>query len=177
MRVSWPTKRMAGVLSAGLLLAVSPALAEEPPVHPRAAKANKLAFAPGKGDLWNRASEDSTVDATESGRPATKPRPAFIVRGSPARKLVDVAVREDGLWLNSFATRSMPLDALSCAVLSDEIVEGLALSAGAVHRLAQEELMRQTRVCAINGSLLLTCYGGDATVSLRPAQHGDGCGG
>jgi hypothetical protein len=87
-----------------------------------------------------------------------------------------VAVRDDGIWLNSFATRSMPLDALACAVLSDEIVSQLDLPTSAVQRLAEEELMRQIRVCAVNGSLLLTCYGGAATVSLRRAQLGDGCG-
>jgi hypothetical protein len=96
-----------------------------------------------------------------------------LSRGTAARKLIDVAVRDDGVWLNSFATRAMPLDAPACAELSEEIVSRLPVSA--VERLADEDLMRQTRVCGVNGSLLVTCYGGSATVSLRPSQHGDGC--
>ncbi len=97
----------------------------------------------------------------------------MLSRGIAARKLVDVAVRDDGIWLNSFATRSMPLEAPACAELSEEIVSRLPVSA--VERLAEEDLIRQTRVCGVNGSLLVTCYGGSATVSLRPSQHGDGC--
>ena len=54
-------------------------------------------------------------------------------------------------------------------------VERRATQVGAVERLADEDLMRQTRVCGLNGSLLVTCYGGSATVSLRPSQIGDGC--
>jgi hypothetical protein len=153
------------------------------------AKGDRLVVSSGKGDLLDpkpaSAAPASAVPASAvpaSADPASlsaaagsaaKPEPVVLSRGTAARKLIDVAVRDDGLWLNSFATRSMPLDAPGCAALSEEIVSRLPVSA--VERLAEEDLMRQTRVCGVNGSLLVTCYGGSATVSLRPSQRGDGC--
>ena len=140
------------------------------PTH--AAKSDRLEPEPAKGDLLNRRPERTRP----APGPAAEP-PDVTSRGTAARKLIDVAVRDDGIWINSFATRSMPLDGPACAALGEDIVQRLALPAGAVERLAEEDLMRQTRVCALNGSLLVTCYGGAATVSLRAPQHGDGCGG
>jgi hypothetical protein len=156
-----------------ILIGGHPALAGEAPERAQAAKSDKLAVTPPNGRLLNR-NQESSDPATAAAAIMAGPGQASAPRGSPAGKLVDVAVRDDGLWLNSFQTRSMPLAAPACAALSDEIVSGLP--AGTVERLAKEELMRQTRVCAVNGSLLVTCYGGAATVSLRPARDGDGCG-
>ena len=164
-------KRAAQCLStcfAALWLAGQPALAAEAarPVH--AAKSDRLAVKPDKGDLLNRRPDRAERAAEE---------PDVTPRGTAAGRLVDVAVRDDGIWINSFATRSMPLDGPGCAALGNDIVARLDLPAGSVERLAAEDLMRQTRVCALNGSLLVTCYGGSATVSLRSPHHGDGCGG
>jgi hypothetical protein len=171
MRATRPIRQTAFSLSAAfaaLWLASQPVPAAEL-LH--AAKSDRQAVAAAKSDLLNL-----RPDPAET-RAAAMPAPAFGARGTVARKLIDVAVRDDGVWLNSFATRSMPLDAPACAELSDEIVSHLALPAGAVERLADEDLLRQTRVCAVNGSLLVTCYAGAATVSLRPPHMGDGCGG
>lgn len=174
MRVTRPIKGTVWALSAlaGLCLVERPALASEAPGSAPSAKSDKLSVTPLKGDLLNR-----KPDRARPERPAVAIKPAFTSRGSVAARLIDVAVRDDGIWLNSFATRSMPLEALACAEIGEEIVSSLALPVGAVQRLAEEELMRQTRVCAVNGSLLITCYGGGATVSLRRPQRGDGCGG
>jgi hypothetical protein len=109
------------------------------------------------------------------GSAAATDAPVPELRGPAARRLIDVAIRDEGIWLNSFETRTMPLNAIACADLSEEILLRFSLPASAVHRLAEEELMRQTRVCAVNGSLLVTCYGGAATVSLRRPHLGDGC--
>lgn len=177
MRARRQIRRAAACFSAcvaALMLVGHPTNAGENP-----AKGDRLVIAAGKGDLLdpNLANADpasfSTATTATAGSAAAKARPIFRTRGTAAPKLVDVAVRDDGVWLNSFATRSMPLDAPSCAELSEEIVSSLPVSA--VERLADEDLMRQTRVCGVNGSLLVTCYGGSATVSLRPLQHGDGC--
>jgi len=171
MQATRPIRQAALSLSAccaALWLVSQPAPAAEPL---DAAKSDRQAVAAAKSDLLNL-----RPDRAEP-RAAATPAPAFGARGTVARKLIDVAVRDDGVWLNSFATRSMPLDAPACAELSDEIVSRLTLPAGAVERLAEEDLMRQTRVCAVNGSLLVTCYAGAATVSLRPPHMGDGCGG
>ena len=164
--------RVLGACFAALWLVHQTALAGETPESESETKPEELAIGSTKGDLLTR-----KPDGAKQGRPAATDKPVFASRGPAARKLIDVAVRDDGLWLNSFATRSMPLDAFACAELSHDIVSRLALPARAVQRLAEEELMRQTRVCAVNGSLLVTCYGGAATVSLRRPQHGDGCGG
>jgi hypothetical protein len=159
---------------AALWLAGHPASAGE-----TSAKGDRLVVSSGKGDLLDPkpasavpASADP-ASLSAAAVSAAKPEPVVLSRGTAARKLIDVAVRDDGVWLNSFATRSMPLDASGCAELSEEIVSRLPVSA--VERLAAEDLMRQTRVCGVNGSLLVTCYGGSATVSLRPSQRGDGC--
>ena len=157
---------------AGLCLHAQPAPASEAPELAPSAKSDKLAVMPAKGDLLYPKPEPAAP-----ARPVVAARPAVPIRGALATRLIDVAVRDDGLWLNSFATKSMPLDADACAEIGEQIVSGLALPASAVERLAEEELMRQTRVCGVNGSMLITCYGGDATVSLRPPRHGDGCGG
>jgi hypothetical protein len=174
MRASRPIEAAAWGLSgfAGLCLLAQPVYSSETPGLAPAAKSDRLAVMPAKGDLLFPKPEP----------PAPKPpvkaaAPAIPVRGALATKLIDVAVRDDGLWLNSFATKSMPLDADACAEIGEAIVASLALPAGAVERLAEEDLMRQTRVCGDNGSMLITCYGGDATLSLRRPQHGDGCGG
>ena len=159
-----------GICLAALLLVGHPANAGA-----QSAKGDRLVVAPGKGDLLDAkpAGADPADLSTATTAPVAKAGPVVLSRGTAARKLIDVAVRDDGVWLNSFATRSMPLDAPACAELSDEIVSRLPVSA--VERLADEELMRQTRVCGVNGSLLVTCYGGSATVSLRPSERGDGC--
>jgi hypothetical protein len=172
VRAARPKGAVRGLVSgfAALWLVCQPVLADA--AREPAAKSDKLVVTPSKGDLLNR-----KPDRAKPGHPAAKPTPPLAPRGTRARELIDVAVRGDGLWLNSFATRTMPLDALACAELSNAIVSRLALPTEAVQRLAEEDLMRQTRVCAVNGSLLVTCYGGAATVSLRPSQHGDGCGG
>ena len=169
MEATRPMQRAAqglGACFAALWLVSQPVAAET--AH--AAKTDRLVLQPTKSDLL-----DHRPGRAEPAGPAVLDDSAFASRGSAARKLIDVAVRDGEIWINSFATRSMPLDALDCAVLSDEIVERLPLPASAVQRLAEEELMRQTRVCAANGNLLVTCYGGAATVSLRRPQHGDGC--
>ena len=171
MRAMRQIGRAAVALSACLAtlsLAVGPAAAGPA----QGLKSDKLIATPAKGDLLNRKPDRAEPISPPAGR---TPLPA--TRGPAARKLVDIAVRDEGLWINSFATRSMPLDAPECAELSEEIVSSLPLPVSAVQRLADEELMRQTRVCGVNGSLLVTCYGGAATVSLRPARPGDGCGG
>ena len=171
MQATRPLRETALGLSAAfaaLWLVSQPAPAAEPL---DAAKSDRQAVAAAKSDLLNL-----RPDRAEP-RAAATPAPPLGARGTVARKLIDVAVRDDGVWLNSFATRSMPLDAPACAELSDEIVSRLTLPAGAVERLAEEDLMRQTRVCAVNGSLLVTCYAGAATVSLHPPHMGDGCGG
>lgn len=174
-----PPMRQAALLPAarGLIaccaafwLAGSMALAGNAPEAAKARKSDKLAVTAEKGDLLIR-KPDRAVPVPSGAVPER----GFAAGKSPARKLIDVAVREDGLWLNSFATRSMPLEAQACAEISEEIVSRLALPVGAVERLADEELMQQTRLCAVNGSLLVTCYGGTATVSLRHPALGDGC--
>jgi hypothetical protein len=172
MRVRRQIRRAARALSACLgpfclaavLLVGHPAIAGE-----TSGKGDRLVVAPGKSDLLNLA----PPRADPASLSTSKPGPVVLSRGTAARRLIDVAMRDDGVWLNSFATRSMPLDAPDCAALGEEIVSRLPVSA--VERLADEDLMRQTRVCGVNGSLLVTCYGGSATVSLRPSQHGDGC--
>ena len=173
MRVRRQIRRAARALStclAALLLVGLPAIAGEP-----AAKSDRLVASPAKGDLLGpeQALAEPARLSTATTAAAAKVGPVVLSRGTAARRLVDVAVRDDGIWLNSFATRSMPLDAPACAELSEEIVSRLPVSA--IERLADEDLMRQTRVCGLNGSLLVTCYGGSATVSLRPTQIGDGC--
>ena len=169
MRARRQIGRAAPALSAclaALLLAGHPASAAE-----RSAKGDRLVVSPGKGDLLD--AQPASADPASADPAAAKPGPVVLSRGTAARDLVDVAVRDDGVWLNSFATRSMPLDAPGCAELGEKIVSRLPVSA--VERLAEEDLMRQTRVCGVNGSVLVTCYGGSATVSLRPLQQGDGC--
>jgi len=177
MRVRRQIRRAARALHtclAALLLVGLPAIAGEP-----AAKGDRLVASPAKGDLLGpeqaRAEPGrlSTATTAAAASAAAKLGPVVLSRGTAARRLVDVAVRDDGIWLNSFATRSMPLDAPACAELGEEIVSRLPVSA--IERLADEDLMRQTRVCGLNGSLLVTCYGGSATVSLRPTRIGDGC--
>ncbi|HUE47423.1 MAG TPA: hypothetical protein VMO81_14340 [Aestuariivirgaceae bacterium] len=155
---------------AALLLVGHPAIAGE-----TSAKGDRLVVSPVKGDLLDMKPASAVPASLSTATTATtaKPRPVVPFRGTAARKLIDVAVRDDGVWLNSFATRAMPLDGPACADLSEDIVSRLPVSA--VERLADEDLMHQTRVCGVNGSLLVTCYGGSATVSLRPSQHGDGC--
>ena len=173
MRATRPTNWAVGALSACLAAfwLAGQATAAEAAQPAYVAKSDRLNLNVPKGDLLNRKPERAGP-----GRPAAAGEPDVTSRGTAARRLIDVAVRDDGVWINSFATRSMPLEGPDCAALSDDIVHRLALPAGAVERLAEEELMRQTRVCALNGSLLVTCYGGAATVSLRHPQHGDGCG-
>jgi hypothetical protein len=173
MRASRPIGAAAWGLSglAGLLLLAQPAFASEAPGLAPAAKSDRLAIMPKSDLLYPK------PDPPAPTPPVRAATPAIPIRGALATKLIDVAVRDDGLWLNSFATKSMPADADACAEIGEAIVASLALPASAVERLAEEELMRQTRVCGVNGSMLITCYGGDATVSLRRPQHGDGCGG
>lgn len=174
MRVAQPIEAAAWGLSglAGLLLLAQPAFPSEAAGLAPAAKSDRLAVMRAKGDLLYPKPEPPAPET-----PVRAAKPAIAFSGSLATKLIDVAVRDDGLWLNSFATKSMPLDAVACAEIGEAIVAGLALPASAVERLAEEDLMRQTRVCGVNGSMLITCYGGDATVSLRPPRQGDGCGG
>ena len=192
MRVGWQISQATRALSArvvafcpvALCLAALSLVGHPANAGETSRKGDRLEVTAGKSDLLDvqPASSDpasiSTVNAASAttaaaARPAAMAGPLVLSRGTAARKLIDVAVRDDGIWLNSFATRSMPLDAPACAELSEEIVSRLPVSA--IERLADEDLMHQTRVCGVNGSLLVTCYGGSATVSLRPSKHDDGC--
>ena len=198
-RLIWATWAI-GVLGASLgalWLSHHPTFAGETPRPVSSVtKSDRLVIRPLKGNLLivkrnpakadRRAAVEKPVPpevetpvpaAAERPVPAAIEKPVVELRKPAAPKLIDVAIRDDGIWLNSFATRSMPLDDLACAELSEEIISRFRFPASAVQRLAEEDLMRQTRVCAVNGSLLVTCYGGDATVSLRRPHFGDGCGG
>lgn len=98
-------------------------------------------------------------------------------RGHMARRLVDIQLDGDRVLLNSFGTRTMPFDDTQCAGLGWQIVAQLSVPADAIHPLASDDLMHQMRVCAANGSVLITCYNGTATISLREPRPKDGCGG
>lgn len=113
-------------------------------------------------------------DASE-GRDRTA-RPA-VLRGRVARRLVDIELDQGRVLLNSYGTRTMPFDSSECAGLGWQIVAQLSVPADAVHSLASDDLMHQMRVCAANGSILITCYNDTATISVREPRPKDGCGG
>ena len=45
----------------------------------------------------------------------------------------------------------------------------------AIDTLADNLLIVQKRICAKNGSVVVTCYLNEATISLRRAKPDDGC--
>jgi hypothetical protein len=94
---------------------------------------------------------------------------------SEGRRLIDVAVKDDVVTLNSFGTSSMPLDGLACAQMAEDVVWDHSFPDPAVHILANDDLMHQVRICAANGHILITCYQNTATISLRRPTPRDGC--
>jgi hypothetical protein len=90
-------------------------------------------------------------------------------------RMVDLSVQDGAVLLNSFGTKSMPLDDLACAEMAEDIVWHQSLPNEAVHLLANNELMHQVRICAANGHVLITCYQNTATVSLRRPAPRNGC--
>jgi hypothetical protein len=91
------------------------------------------------------------------------------------RQKVDVAVRNGKLRLNNFRTLQMQMALRECRSFAGIFVADYDLPQGSIETLADNMVIVQKRICATNGSVVVTCYQNEATISMRRARPDDGC--
>lgn len=107
-----------------------------------------------------------------------KPEPA--VRKTPskpagARRAINIAYKNGKLRINRFHTVKFDLPHRECRKFPRIIMTDYKLPRKALYTLADNLAIIQKRLCAANGSIMVTCYQGQATVSMRRSRPDDGC--
>lgn len=78
--------------------------------------------------------------------------------------------------ITGFETRRDPVGRQACRQQHDAIMQAFAAQPAARARiLADQPVMFQSRICAANGEIVITCHGSDAVISPRRARPGSVC--
>lgn len=112
-------------------------------------------------------------------KPTEKPRKQSRKTAKTKAKTsrpIDIALKKGKLVLNRFHTLKFDMAHNECRTFPSLITSDYKLPSGAIDTLADNLTIIQKRICATNGSIMVTCYQNLATVSLRRARPDDGCG-
>ena len=77
--------------------------------------------------------------------------------------------------IGNFSSKSFAGGPRSCDQLGAQMVSDIGGPDGMLSTVADTELISVNRICAQNGSILLSCRNGNVTVSPRRARPDDGC--
>lgn len=77
--------------------------------------------------------------------------------------------------IDAFKTVSFAAKLSSCRQFGQMILQDVKAPANALQVLAEDRLISVLRICADNGSVVLSCRNGIATISPRKVRPGDGC--
>lgn len=177
------------------------AMAPQPgPVQPAA----MVTIVGKQGVTWTHAKSDrapslSPVQAT--GQPETVTEVIDLAGGSPETDgnlpegleegsadpaARDAARAEFAGWLSfnetsgslritGFDTLREPIGRKACRARHDEIVQAFDVDQSRARVLADQPVMFQSRICAANGEIVITCQGSDAVISPRRARPDSAC--
>ena len=131
-------------------------------------------------DEGRKASADSGAPAPtrsenikKSAKDAANNGPQFINHDVYPRLIRDPGTGE--LMINSFDTMAFPANSNSCRQLGESILQDVKAPRTALQVLAESRLISVLRICANNGSVVLSCRNGNATISPRRLRPDDGC--
>ncbi len=96
-------------------------------------------------------------------------------KAKSVRRPIDIAFKGGKLVINRFHTVKLDLPHKDCREFPAVITTDYKLKPGALETLADNMMIVQKRLCASNGSIMVTCYQNRATISLRKARPDDGC--
>ena len=91
------------------------------------------------------------------------------------RRPIDIALKNGKLVLNRFHTLKLDMVHNECREFPNILIADYKLPPKTIERLADNLTIVQKRICATNGSIMVTCYQSQATISLRRARPDDGC--
>jgi len=128
----------------------------------REASPGSSAPAPSRSQTVMKAPGNAASDVSQS-----------IDHGIGPRLIRDPETGE--LTINSFDTMSFPVDSASCRQLGESILKDVKAPRTALRVLAENRLISVLRICANNGSVVLSCRNGMVTISPRRLRPDDGC--
>ena len=114
---------------------------------------------PWAGTIWS-----STLSAS-----------GFMAPPAGSRRAINIAYKNGKLRINRFHTVKFDLPHRECRRFPRIIMTDYKLPREALYTLADNLAIIQKRLCASNGSIMVTCYQGQATVSMRRSRPDDGC--
>ncbi len=79
------------------------------------------------------------------------------------------------LQITGFATRRDPIGRKACREQHDTIVQAFHVSPASTRIMADQPVMFQSRICAANGEVVITCHGSEAVISPRRTRPGNSC--
>jgi hypothetical protein len=77
--------------------------------------------------------------------------------------------------ITGFGTRRDLSGKKACREQHDTIVKAFHVSPASTRIMADQPVMFQSRICAANGEIVITCHGSEAVVSPRRARPGSSC--
>lgn len=77
--------------------------------------------------------------------------------------------------ITGFGTRRDLSGKKACHEQHDTIVKAFHVSPASTRIMADQPVMFQSRICAANGEIVITCHGSEAVVSPRRARPGSSC--
>jgi hypothetical protein len=112
--------------------------------------------------------------------------PEGLEEGSADPAARDAARAEFSSWLSfnetsgslritGFDTLREPIGRKACRARHDEIVQAFDVDQSRARVLADQPVMFQSRICAANGEIVITCQGSDAVISPRRARPDSAC--
>lgn len=79
------------------------------------------------------------------------------------------------LRITGFDTLREPIGRKACRARHDEILQAFDVDQSRARVLADQPVMFQSRICAANGEIVITCQGSDAVISPRRARPDSAC--
>jgi len=130
--------------------------------------------------------EIEIIDLAAAGSEADGAREGAGEEGSYDPAAREAARAEFSGWLTyneasgsmriaSFETMREPVGRKACRARHDQIVQAFELDQSKARVLADQVVMFQSRICAANGEIIITCQGSDAVISPRQARPGSAC--
>ena len=143
-----------------------------------------------EAELIQPAGEPETVveimELASAGPADDADRPDVAEEGSADPAAREAARTEFSGWLayneasgalriTGFETMRQPVGRKACRARHDQIVQAFEVDQSRARVLADAVVMFQSRICAANGEIIITCQGSDAVISPRQARPGSAC--
>lgn len=77
--------------------------------------------------------------------------------------------------ITGFGTRRDPIGRKACREQHDTIVKAFHVTPARTRIMADQPVMFQSRICAANGEVIITCHGSESVISPRRSRPGSSC--